>query len=224
MGKKYGKEAQQRVLQDVNWDYNWGRRRNFYQENDLLHANKGYEGNSKAALVLYGLGDLIGEDSLNAALQEFRNAFAFRSGGVYAGSYDLYRVLQKHVPDSFRYYLEDRWEKGSFDDNKVVEVSAVPLGKNDEYKVSLVVEVKKTYIDSAGKERAAAGMNDYIDIGVYGADPKGSPGKGSPPLYLKKQWLGAGKHRIELIGKGKPAKAGIDPESKIMDPIQDDNM
>ncbi|HEX9513550.1 MAG TPA: hypothetical protein VF939_23830, partial [Puia sp.] len=105
MGKKYGKEAQQRVLQDVNWDYNWGRRRNFYQENDLLHANKGYEGNSKAALVLYGLGDLIGEDSLNAALQEFRNAFAFRSGGVYAGSYDLYRVLQKHVPDSFRYYL-----------------------------------------------------------------------------------------------------------------------
>src|SRR5258708_37701112 len=187
MGKKYGKEAQQRVLQDVNWDYNWGRRRNFYQENDLLHANKGYEGNSKAALVLYGLGDLIGEDSLNAALQEFRNAFAFRSGGVYAGSYDLYRVLQKHVPDSFRYYLKDTWEKVSFYDNKVVEVSAVPLGKNDEYKVSLVVDVKKLYIDSTGKEQAVAGVKKYIYKGGDGGRTQKTPSKKGPPPVFKRQ-------------------------------------
>jgi len=41
---------------------------------------------------------------------------------------------------------------------------------------------------------------------------------------LKKQWLGAGRHRIELIVKGKPARAGIDPEGKLMDRIRDDNM
>ncbi|HWK07770.1 MAG TPA: hypothetical protein VNS58_29260 [Puia sp.] len=233
MGKKYGKEMEQRALQTVGWDYSWGGRRNFGSENDLLHANEGYEWNAKTALVLYGLRGLIGEDSLNAALRQFRNEFAFRSGGIYAGSYDLYRVLQQHVPDSFRYYLRDSWEKVSFYDNKVVEVNAVPLGKNDEYRVSLVVEVKKTYVDTAGKEQVAADMNDYIDIGVYGADPrdsrgkadpKGSPGGGSPTLYLQRQRLGAGKHRIEVIVKGKPVRAGIDPEGKLMDRIRENNM
>lgn len=224
MEKKYGKKMEQAVLQEINWEYSGGRRRNFYTENDLLHANEGYEWNAKAALVLYGLRGLIGEDSLNAALREFRDAFAFRSGGIYAGSTDLYRVLQQHVPDSFRYYLRDSWEKVCFYDNKVVEVRAVPLGKNDQYTVSLVVEVKKTYIDSSGKEQAAVGMNDYIDIGVYGADPKGSPGGADRLLYLKKQRLGAGRHRIELIVTGKPVRAGIDPEGKLMDRIREDNM
>jgi hypothetical protein len=106
----------------------------------------------------------------------------------------------------------------------VVEVNAVPLGKNDEYRVSLVVEVKKTYVDTAGKEQVAADMNDYIDIGVYGADVKNSPGQADRPLYLKKQRLGAGRHRIEVIVKGKPVRAGIDPEGKLIDPKRDDNM
>jgi hypothetical protein len=224
LGKKYGKDMQQRVLQEANWEYNWGRRGNFYKENDLLHANRGYEWNSKAALVLYGLGGLIGEDSLNAALREFRNEFAFRSGGIYAGSTDLYRVLQKHVPDSFRYYLEDSWERVSFYDNKVLEAKAIPLG-HDEYKVSLTVDVKKLYTDSTGKEQEAAGMNDYIDIGVYATGGKeAEAGKVPPPLYLKRQRLGAGQHTIELIVRGKPGKAGIDPEGKLMDRIREDNM
>lgn len=230
VGRKYGKEMQQRVLQTIGWDYDWGRRSNFYKENDLLHANRGYEGNAKACMVLYGLAGLIGEDSLNAALRQFRDEFAFRNGGVYAGSYDLYRVLQRHVPDSFRYYLEDSWERVCFYDNKVLGVTVIPLGKDNAYKVSMTVEVKKSYIDSTGKELDANGMNDYIDIGIYGA-AKGLVTAGKEekpeldvPLYLKRHRLGAGRHTVELIVTGKPLKVGIDPDNKLIDRKREDNM
>lgn len=224
VGKKYGKDMQQRVLQTVGWDYDWGRRSNFYKENDLLHANKSYEWNSKACLVLYGLEGLIGEDSLNAALRELRDKFAWRNGGIYAGSYDLYQVLRQHVPDSFRYFLEDSWERVCFYDNKVLETQVTPLGKNDTYQVSLTVEVKKVYVQ--GKEQEAAAMNDYIDIGVY--SDAGHAGVGweglSHALYLKRQRLSAGKHVIDLIVHGKPGSVAIDPERRLMDRNREDNI
>ncbi|HTI08670.1 MAG TPA: hypothetical protein VL832_08940 [Puia sp.] len=226
VGKKYGKDMQQRVLETVGWDYDWGRRNNFYKENDLLHANKGYEWNAKAGMVLYGLASLIGEDSLNAALRELRDQFALRDGGIYAGSYDLYRVLQRHVPDSFRYFLEDSWEKVAFYDNKVVGATATPLGKGDAYKVVLTVDVKKVYMDSTGKEQAATGMNDFVDIGVYAGAAHAGVGWGglSKALYLKRLRLSAGRHTLELTVQGKPGKVAIDPERKLMDRNREDNI
>ena len=44
------------------------------------------------------------------------------------------------------------------------------------------------------------------------------------PLYLKKQWLAPGVHKLEFVVKGKPAKAGIDPYNKLIDRVSDDNV
>jgi ABC-2 type transport system permease protein len=224
MGKKYGSNGIKRALQMEGRNYRFGRGRNFNKENDLLHSNRWYLGGAKTGIVLNGLRGLIGADSLNAALREFRDEFAFRDGGVYAGSRDLYRVLQQHVPDSFLYYLEDTWERVCLYDNRILEVSAKPLGKDSLYSVSLTIEIKKLYYDSLGNDRSAIRMNDYIDIGAFsdskGGDPEGMP---SGVLYLKRWRLTAGRHRIEFIVKGKPGSVGIDPDRKLLDRNMEDN-
>ena len=215
MGKKYGEEAQKWALQKAIWSYDWFRRVNYRKENDLLHANNGQLGDDKTVLVLWGLRGLIGEDSVNAALREFNKQWAYRDGGVYAGSNDLYAALLRHVPDSFRYFMEDSWEKVTIYDNKIVGAKAVPTGRPDEYKVDLTVEVNKIYIDSSRKEHPADVVNDYIDIGVFAT--------GDAVLYRKRCRLTAGKHTFSIIVRGKPVKAAIDPDQLLIDRQGNDN-
>jgi len=81
------------------------------------------------------------------------------------------------------------------------------------------------YADSAGNEKAAVGMNDYIDIGVFAPETIDKSGqKITHPLYLKKHKLKAGMHMLTLIVKGDLEKAGIDPYVKLIDRIPDDNI
>jgi len=167
-------------------------------------------------------------------LREFHQAWAFRAAAPFAGSDDLYRVLQQHVPDSFRYYLEDSWEKNYFYQNKILEASAVPMGKNggdskngkdsnngkdsknggndSVYRVTLRLSVGKQYTDSAGVDHPAGKIDDYFDIGIFAADTRDRQGmQQMNPLWVEKRRLHAGEQFITVIVHGKPDRAGIDP-------------
>jgi ABC-2 type transport system permease protein len=222
--KKYGKANMKSILQDQLWFYLFIRRRLEEKEHTLIKANE-FEWSGKAGVALYGLRDLIGEDSMNVALREFKNAYAFKSKPPFAGSNDLYRFLQKHVPDSLQYYLTDTWQKITLYDNKVTDVKAIPTGKNNEYKVSLKVNVAKVWMDAKGNDVLAKDMNDYIDIGVFAANSNNKEGRSQVnPLYLKKYRFTAGEHVITVTVKGKPVNVGIDPYAKLIDRIPNDNM
>ncbi len=104
--KRYGKENMRSILQDQIWIYLMVRPRLENKEHPLIKANEWFEWGGKAGLVLYGLRDLIGEDSMNAALREFKNIYAFKTDPPFAGANNLYDCLQKHVPDSLQYYLD----------------------------------------------------------------------------------------------------------------------
>ena len=223
--KKYGKANIKGILQDQLWFYLFIRRRLEDKEHPLIRADQWYEWSGKAGVVLYGLRDLLGEDSMNAALLDFKNAYAFKSKPPFAGANDLYRYLLKHVPDSLQYYLTDTWEKITLYDNKVTEARVVPTGNKDEYKVTLTVEGKKVWIDDNGNDIVAVNMNDYIDIGIFGANTKNKEGRSVVnPLYLQKYKLTSGMHTITVIVKGKPVNAGIDPYAKLIDRQPNDNM
>jgi ABC-2 type transport system permease protein len=225
MEKKYGKDNIRGILQDQLWPYLWIRHRMEEKEHPLVKADQWFEWGGKAAVAMYGLRDLIGEDSINSALREFKNAYAFKNKPPYAGSNDLYRYLQKHTPDSLKYYLDDTWQKITLYDNKVIEFKAVPTGKSNEYKVTLKVDVAKVHIDEKRNDRPAKQMNDYIDIGIFGSDTKNKDGRSQVnPIYLKKYKLTYGVHTISVTVKGKPVRAGIDPYNKLIDRIPDDNM
>ncbi|MDP4132005.1 MAG: hypothetical protein Q8939_17745, partial [Bacteroidota bacterium] len=223
--KKYGKENIKGILQDQLWFYLFIRRRMEDKEHPLIRADKWFEWSGKASVALYGLRDLIGEDSLNAALREFKEAYAFRSKPPFAGANDLYRFLQKHVPDSLQYYLTDTWQKITLYENKITEVSAQPTGKKNEYKVTLQAEVGKVWIDEKGNDIPAKNMDDYIDIGVFAANSNNKEGRSvTNPLYLRKYKLTMGRHTISMIVQGKPVSAGIDPYAKLIDRQPNDNM
>ncbi|HEY6082938.1 MAG TPA: hypothetical protein VIU45_05730, partial [Chitinophagaceae bacterium] len=223
--KKYGKDNMKWILRNQIGFYLFIRRRLEDREHPLIRADKGFEWGDKAGVVLYELRDLMGEDSLNAALREFKDAYAFKDKPPFAGANDLYRYLQKHTTDSLQYYLTDTWQKITFYDNKIVDAKAAPTGKNNEYKVTLTVKAAKVWIDDKGDDLPAKNMDDYIDIGVFAANSNNKEGRSQVnPLYLKKYKLTAGKHIITVIVKGKPVSAGIDPYNKLIDRIPDDNM
>lgn len=225
MEKKYGKANMRWMLQDQLWEYLWRRHRMRKKEHPLVKADQSFEWSGKEAVALYGLRDLIGEDSINSALREFKNAYAFKNKPPFAGSNNLYSYLQKHTPDSLQYYLTDTWQKITLYDNKVSNVTAIPTGKNNEFKVTLKVDVAKAYIDGKGNDVPAKQMNDYIDIGIFGADTKNKEGRSQvSPLYLKKHKLNYGRHTITFVVKGKPVRVGIDPYNKLVDRNPNDNM
>jgi ABC-2 type transport system permease protein len=225
MEKKYGKDNMKWLLQDQLWAYLWIRHRMDEKEHPLVKADQWFEWGGKEAVALYGLRDLIGEDSLNSALREFKNAYAFKNKPPFAGSNNLYSYLQKHTPDSLQYYLTDTWQKITLYDNKITGVKIAPTGKNNEYKVIIKADVAKVYINGKGDDIPAKQMNDYIDIGIFAADSKNKEGRSQVnPLYLKKYKFNYGEHTITLIVKGKPVRVGIDPYSKLIDRNPNDNM
>ena len=222
---KYGAANIKNYVQDQLWFYLFIRTRLDDKEHPLLTANEWFEWGGKAGVALYGLKDLIGENSMNAALKEFRDYYAFRKDPPYAGASDLYRFLQKHTPDSLRYYLTDTWEKITLYDNKLTSAKSVATGNKDEYKVTINVDVSKSWIDDKKNDIPAKGMNDYIDIGVFGERTKNKDGRWvENPLQVKKYKLGMGSHTIEMVVKGKPVTAGIDPYARLIDRQPNDNV
>ncbi len=222
--KKYGAANMRYIVLDQLWRYLFIRRRMEEKEHPLITADQWFEYQGKAAVALYGLRDLMGEDSLNAALRDFKNAYAFKNKPPFAGSNDLYKYLQKHVPDSLQYYLDDTWKKITLYDNKVTDVKAKSLGK-DRYQVTISVIINKVWIDGKGNDIAAKNMNDYIDIGIFAADGQNKDGRSIVnQLYLKKYKLTAGAHTFTIIVKGKPQRAGVDPYSMLIDRMPNDNI
>ncbi len=222
--KEYGVENIRPVLQDQIWPYTIIRRRLTEQEHPVLTANLWFEWGPKAGLVLYGLRDLIGEDSINKALGEFRDAYAFRARGPYAGANDLYAFLKRRVPDSLQYYLNDTWQKVTTYDNKVVGVTAVKTGRANEYTVTMRVNIDKRYRDDKGNDVPAVGMKDYIEIGVLGGDVKDPGGRTVKRfLHRRKYWLTRGEHTITVTVAGEPKAVAVDPLGVLVDGNGGDN-
>jgi ABC-2 type transport system permease protein len=220
--KKFGIDRMKEFLSGESWWYTIKHHYNFEREYPLINSNMDWVWDTKAGVILFGLKDLIGEDSLNSALREFYETYYYRNTPPYAGSNDLYRIIKKHVPDSLQYYLTDSWEKITIYNNKVEEVTVNPLGKNDEFKVHIKLHTGKTYTDSARNDIPAKSMNDLIEIGITSGQKK-SEQEISRFIYLKKLRFTAGEHEIDIIVKGKPGMVSIDPYHRLIDNNAGDN-
>jgi hypothetical protein len=222
---KYGKNNMRYIVLDQLWYYLFIRRHLNENEHPLIKANQWFLWGGKASVALYGLRDLIGEDSLNVALREFKKAYNFKTDAPFPGANNLYQYLQKHVPDSLQYYLTDTWQKITLYDNRVVEASSKPTGNKNEYKVTFKLNVDKVWKDAKNNDIPAVNMNDYIDIGIFGKQVKGAGNRMvSNTLYLKKYKLKRGQQSFSVIVKGEPASVGIDPFSKLIDRNPNDNI
>ncbi|PSL31038.1 ABC transporter permease/M1 family aminopeptidase [Chitinophaga ginsengisoli] len=222
--KKYGPQNMRDILRDQIGEYLFRRTRLEEREQPLAGINQPYL-DGKAGVVLYGLKCLIGEDSINAALRDFKNAYALKTRPPFAGNNDLLYYLQKRVPDSLKYYLVDNWQNITFYDNKIIRANAVPTANKNIYKVMVTVNCAKSHISSNGNDVPAKHMNDMIAIGVFGNNSLDKNGRWQTnPVYLKTYKLCAGQHTLAFFVNGKPAYAGIDPFAILMDRNGNDNL
>ncbi len=159
------------------WYYLFIRRHMDEPERPIIKSDQSVEWGFKTGTVLYGLRELIGKERMNQALNEFRNTYAFKRSGPFAGAPDLYRVLQKYTPDSLQYYLNDTWQKITLYDNKMISNQVKPTGRPNEYAISFKVHLSKSWLGANGQETPVLNMNDYFDVGVYGDDTKAKDGR-----------------------------------------------
>jgi ABC-2 type transport system permease protein len=67
-----------------------------------------------------------------------------------------------------------------------------------------------------GGEEVALALRDYIEFGVD--DSAGNP------LARTRRLVEAGAQKVVLVVDGRPARAGIDPDNKLLDRKPTDNM
>lgn len=223
--RTYGKTNIRNMILNQLWNYLFSRRHLDEAEHPVIRANMWQIWGGKGGVVLYGLRDLIGEENMNKALNEFKAAYAYKTEPPFAGSNNLYDCLKKYVPDSLQYYLTDTWQKITFYDNKITTVKAEPAQAKGSYKVTFTVDINKAWVDGKGNDIDAKNMKDYILIGVFGKDKVDKLGLGHEnPLYLKKYWLTKGQHQFSVIVKEKPERVGVDPYGVLLDRNPNDNL
>lgn len=213
MKTEYGPYDLKKFLKFEMNSYLMGRSNESEGEKPLARAHQGHILYRKGAVVMFGLQDYIGEDSLNLALQRYIDKVAFQSA-PYTNTLEFVEEIRKVTPDSMAYIVDDWFEDIILYDNQVED--AVYRREEDmSYTVDFVLTAKKLRADSLGVEEQLP-INDYIEMVVF--DDADSV------LYAQKHKVNreVTKYRIHLDRK--PAKVGVDPFYKLIDRNLRDNV
>jgi ABC-2 type transport system permease protein len=215
MKHHFGDEEMKKFLRFELDQYLRGRGTERNEENPLykVDINQGYVHYRKGSMVMYALQDYIGEDKVNEAIREFLKQYAFK-GPPYPRSLDLESYFAKVTPPQYQYVIEDLFKTITLYDNRAVAASYMQL-PDGKYEVHLTLESKKFRADGRGAEHAIP-VNDWIDVGVMGADGK--------YLYLQKHHIEREKTELTIVVDKSPAQAGVDPLDKLIDRNPDDNV
>src|SRR5437762_1636007 len=116
--------------------------------------NQPYIHYRKGSLVMYALQDYIGEDKVNQAVRQFRDAVAFK-GPPYPNSPQLVAALRGVTPPELSYLIDDMFEQIVLYDNRATSARAKRL-PDGSYEVTIGVKAKKLRADALGKEDEVA--------------------------------------------------------------------
>ena len=183
----------------------------------LLRATDWLHSYRKGPFAMYALREYIGDEQINVALRRLLRKHA--SGEPpRPTSLDLYRELQAVTPGPLHSLLADLFEANTFWELGVKSATAQPDGTGN-WRVTLDVKARKVVVDTAGAETEVS-MNDLVEVGVFAATEDGRRGD---PLYLQKHRVRSGEQSLTVTVPKKPARAGIDPRSLLIDIEAKDN-
>ncbi|MGK5026599.1 M1 family aminopeptidase [Janthinobacterium sp. RB2R34] len=176
------------------------------ERQDYIHYHKG-------ALAMYLLQDIVGEDKINGVLRELLQQ-PHRQGPPYASVTALIDGLRKVTPPEQAYLIDDLFEKIVLFDNRALAATArkLPDGK---YEVSIKVQAGKLQAGEQGEEQEAP-LRDLIEIGVDDKDGNA--------LLRERKLMNSKQASYTVVVASLPARAGIDPDNKLIDRKPDDNM
>ncbi|WP_295998616.1 M1 family aminopeptidase [Rugamonas sp.] len=214
MKKSVGPYKMRRFLQyDLN-QYLSGRSQENKKELPLAeNENQPYIHYNKGSLALYQLQDIVGEDKINAALRSLLARHGY-GGPPYPSVTALLDALRAVTPPPQAYLIEDLFEAIVLYENHALTATARKRA-DGKYALTLTVRANKVRAGALGEESEVA-LKDWIDIGVDDKDGNS--------LLRERKLIDAKESSFTLIVSGKPAKAGIDPDNKLIDRKPEDNM
>jgi ABC-2 type transport system permease protein len=216
MEKEYGSANMRRFLEYELDRYLTGRSAERKRELPIeLNENQAYIHYSKGSLVMYALGDYIGEERMNRAIRGFLNAEKFR-GPPYPTSLELVDSLRAATPDSLKYIIKDLFETITLYELKADSAIATDA-PNGQYRLDLYLTSKKLRADTLGNETEIP-MHDWVDIGVYTRPGRGQKtlDNNGVPIYLQKQLVHDGQQHMTISVAELPSRAGVDPLHKLI--------
>lgn len=221
MEKQYGQKAMSKFLRYEMNSYLQARASEGKKEVPLLLCeNQQYIHYNKGSMVMYRLKDLLGEDTLNAALSRYIKKTAYQEP-PFTTALEFYSFVKQVTPDSLKESVKDLFERIVVYDNSIKSWSFKKINDND-YKVTMVVKCDKTQSDSLGKAKEVLPA-DWIDIGIFTKNEKNQSHQGEP-LYMKKVKIKAKEQTIELHVAKEPFSVGIDPYCKLIDKNMGNNL
>lgn len=222
MEKEYGLAHMRKFLKYEGDKYQNARGMEALGETPLLNVeNQGYIHYNKASVVLYGLRNFLGEDTLNYAFRSLVDSFGY-ADPPWPTSLDWYRAVRKVTPDSLTYLLEDGIKYITLYDNKVIEAKGT-MNADSTWTVTMKLTAEKEHADSLGKGTSVL-MDDWMDIAVerwpsFGKDKE----LNDVPLVQQRVKLHTGENMFTFTVKGKPSAVVIDPDQLFFDRHPDDN-
>ena len=219
MEKEYGRAHMRKFLKYESDKYQEARGSEDIGETPLMRVeNQGYIHYNKGSVVLYGIREFLGEDTLNTAFRALVDSFGYAEP-PWPTALDMYREIRKVTPDSLTYLLEDHFKHITLYNNLITEATAT-MNPDSSYTVTVKLTAEKAHADSLGRETKVP-MNDWIDIGLLGEE-KNDEDEGAI-LVQKRVRLTSGVNTITLHSKERPVKAMIDPMHLFFDRVPDDN-
>jgi aminopeptidase N len=183
--------------------------------------NQPYIHYQKGSLVMYWLRDVIGEATLNRALAELLQQYAFKPA-PYPNTTDFLRILRHTAGPQHDALITDLFEKITLVDVKATRAVAT-LRPDGKYELALEIAAHKLYADGKGVETEAP-LDEQFDIGAFTGSPAAPSFAASSVLYLQHQPIKTGTQTVTIIVDKLPSYAGIDPYNKRIDRNSEDNL
>jgi ABC-2 type transport system permease protein len=221
MEHEYGANKMHRFLKYELDNYLRGRGQERIEELPLYRVeNQQYVHYRKGSLVLYALRDATGEEALNAALKAYVHDVRFQQP-PYTTSLQFLDYVKRAVPEDRAGFLDDMFRNITLYENKATKATWARR-EDGKYLVRIQLASNKYRADGQGNETSQP-LDDYIDIGVFGAKGKDTPPEGKI-LVLEKRHLTKGEDTLEFVVDEQPVKAGVDPFNKMIDRNPENNV
>ena len=162
---------------------------------------------------MYLLQDLVGEDKVNGALHALLARYAYH-GAPYPNVTMLTDELRRVTPPALAYLIDDLFDAIVLYENRATRASAVRRA-DGRYEVTLTASAGKVRAGELGDEKEMA-LKDMIEFGVDDQDGK--------PLLRERRLVERKEVTVTMVVNARPARAGIDPDNKLIDRKPTDNL
>jgi hypothetical protein len=213
MKQAYGPQRMRRFLRYDLDRYLSGRAHERRKELPLAqNENQGYIHYRKGSLAMYLLQDLVGEEPMNNMLRKVLLEHGFQSR-PYPSVNVLIAGVRSITPPDKAYLIDDLFESIVLYENHADSAFAT---RRPDGKYEVVLHTSAAKMKYGEREEQRAPLKDYIEFGVDDAEGN--------PLVRERRLIDTPEQVMTLVVNGRPARAGIDPDNKLIDRKPGDNM